>query len=967
MDPNRYPLRSRHADSSSRSLADSSGSAGGKIKGRGRSTDKPYPTTRPPREDWLWTGSVTPPTNTTESPTEGEQSSSNLRAEEAAAPEVASQVNVIVQPNQLKSPTRDTTSDMEMTPPAVNTPVPTQPSTPTSDSSSSAAPELAFSEDPSEETFLETENTPLSPRGGDASGTIIVSKKKRAIKFDEHGPKTIKIGDHSIITTGITTQPLSNMVLASMANPDYYRQTRNMLNSDTITFDIADNQVIIGSILFSNEPGHALPAGVPIAGVALQAIEPPVDRVDINMCNITAAPARKTGYIEEEAVITYLSGGTVNDRAVVSAIQPKLKMANANAAKFLTEDILSSRTYCDNYLMYAKLFTMAMTIEVFEQTGAVLAAVPFDNIFAPVFVNLDDPQLDYNLIADPIRRGAIIFVDGEDYLAQDLQIIHWLTQQGHRLDGAVPQLTPSCAYIKWPGFDVVVLVHGGAPLPPPAQPLTSGQLYGFINRVTGFRSEHEASLKGLYTATDMIGIQYHHVPAPIPAPAAPAPPVVGAPPGVGAAAPAAAGGGIAAAAAAPVAPLVVAPQAPPPLPPRRPYSFYLTSLTTRSPTFPRIFDYNVLLRLLGVKPQINQEARRELEAYFNLTRLERVRAFAFYTAAFSTFVTTILYNYNITVNHLILWAQAAPGQQLSNLIRSALTTMAQPYYDNQSEPAIYIQAKRAFDTLLGFRVCEGIYISSPWLLPEGQGHDNALAAYADLNPNHPPRITHPLAIDSMLLMRPVEWGVGGPDTKVDLSSEIIGVGQGVNRQGLRTCRGDKTYDEVAKSNTPCLIVPYGALIMNAVCNDFRWLGLPQITFSVADWSPGSQPEWSRPEAQLALLPAYHGGTHTLEPCTLMTYSDDNTLVAAPALIGAALAAHERARLQQWRGQIQPRVGFHLNRLRLPDTNTNPVSGILMSGMFAHMRLNADSHASSNSGSAQADVNALGQRPSLNSQ
>lgn len=105
------------------------------------------------------------------------------------------------------------------------------------------------------------------------------------------------------------------------------------------------------------------------------------------------------GYIDPALFNPYKNGGVISQRFVVSAIQPKLNIINAAAARFLSEYLTSAVEYCDNYVMYAKLYYQALVHDQALATGFDAAIDAFDAGNDPAFVNLSDPNLNYMDIA----------------------------------------------------------------------------------------------------------------------------------------------------------------------------------------------------------------------------------------------------------------------------------------------------------------------------------------------------------------------------------------------------------------------------------------------------------------------------------------------------------------------------------------------------------------------------------------
>lgn len=717
----------------------------------------------------------------------------------------------------------------------------------------------------------------------------------RRLRPESEASSFVKIGDNSIITTGITSE-LACDIPVSTQTPSYANFMRFFIPklaamADNFVIDVNAHTLSMQSILYSCEIGGRLGPGVEVHHPTFVTFDNPVASADRSTLTIHSGAARKLGAIDPSLLTPYMNGGVVSERFVVSAIQPKLGLANVAAARLLSEYLTSAVEYCDNYLMYAKLLYQALVLDVVTSLGLDIAVDAFPAGNDPTFVNLDDPNLLYTTISTPIVRGDIIFVDRIDYTPDDLQVIMWLAKEGTRASAAGNAHIPQCCYVSWPAIPVTVLVHGAPPAMPVAADLTANSIFSFVSRLATSRGEWGAALRGFYLALDQLGVTYEHD---------------------------ARDGGR--------------------------WHFLTPYLTFHSPIIPRVQDYNVLLRILQIKPTIDMDAQEELSAAMACTPDNRARLYALYNQSTTAIASTIVYDFNLTCTHLIQWGTGAGAMPAA--ARAVVQNYSQANVHSMRESNFLTQLKNLFPVYYGCAVPSQLYPSSDWLGTFG-GSANCDIAFIGLQLHQPPKLGNPLVVDNWLLVRPMEWGVSGPNTSLDLAKEIIDVGAPAAR-GWRSVRGSEKYAERAASSCPVKITIYGIQVLNAINNEFRWQVDHHPFFSAANWSPGLGVEWNPPVAMPDWTPNIIDALHTYEPCSIMSYRYDVDQVLAPALVGPqALNAPALRRLFNWRGGDQPQVGFYASTAMEIAPQASFIANMNLSSMFGHMTVAAppDSEAS----------------------
>lgn len=70
---------------------------------------------------------------------------------------------------------------------------------------------------------------------------------------------------------------------------------------------------------------------------------------------------------------------------------------------------------------------------------------------------------------------------------------------------------------------------------------------------------------------------------------------------------------------------------------------------------PQPWDYNLMLRILGVKPPNPSFGLREIQTWMQCAPMNRVNLAVLYTASIYVFPTTYLYSLQITAERLVEW------------------------------------------------------------------------------------------------------------------------------------------------------------------------------------------------------------------------------------------------------------------------------------------------------------------------
>lgn len=204
--------------------------------------------------------------------------------------------------------------------------------------------------------------------------------------------------------------------------------------------------------------------------------------------------------------------------------------------------------------------------------------------------------------------------------------------------------------------------------------------------------------------------------------------------------------------------------------------------------------------------------------------------------------------------------------------------------------------------------------------PEGQAAGYALIALTNaVAANHAFGYDDYRALDSIVVNRPVEWGMPDGDVTLDLTRDLHTVGPPEGR-GWRAHHGDEAYTSHALRAEGSLwwsYIPYGLHVVNVISQYLNMGEVPNLRASTTDSGVGQVTSWSAPAPINHLT--YEAASNTFLPGALLTFSWANMQVAAPAILGDQLEENQLMAMAAWRkeGPTPLRVGMPRRKVHLP--------------------------------------------------
>lgn len=683
----------------------------------------------------------------------------------------------------------------------------------------------------------------------------------------------VKTGDHSLEATGITSKLLLEEDAATTGPADFIRlygpttSTRN----DQFAY-VAGQGIQMTARIGVSAPGGGLTPTHDVVGTVLPFHGAPLNAGDARHdLHLHTGPAQEISTFSDADINHWITGGVANEKAVSNAIAGELRMANRVALSALTTCAMRGYRVFDNYLLYGKLIYWALVHDEFTFAGQAPAVVDFvvgDPV--PAAVNLDDANLDPTTLPGLITQNSMILVEGRDFSAgtpSDLQILHWITAPGCRINGtaaagAVPAAaSPHSCYLQWPAIPLAVLTHGAAPNWPAAALVSARALIDFALRLANTRQEWKSLERGIYLAFDLIGL--HMI-------------------GHGAAQ----------------------------------FTALRSDLSPVHPRVPGCADYNFMFRLTNLFPtERDPGARLEAQAFAGLTSSDRVRLITLYTAVKSSATTTLMYDLNMTCTDLAHWGDGGAVSNIFHAIMLGGLNTVSPA-NITGEPSMIGGPRKAFRLWLCCGVESDLLPQNTWGGPAG-GQWGYANVYNHMLQTAAPRHHSPLLIHNWIKILPVEWGLVAPKPKVNIESDLIYSGLAANR-GWYASKGASSYCAAIHGRTPFRAQIYGAQIPNVLTQSIRLAegDIGVFSFQSAQWHAlqtveGTSAQWEAIADELAADHPYIPGIFSYEPCTFRSFDYATATVRAPCKRGANIAA-QLFTYMNMRGEVLETVGVTIN-------------------------------------------------------
>lgn len=633
-------------------------------------------------------------------------------------------------------------------------------------------------------------------------------------------PKRLKFGAESVHPTGVLDKLAINCVEPD-GDSNLFTSLPAFCAAHPGLVAIEAHQVSVTSNLYRCGIDSAVGAPVAQAHIVLPTVAAPIADAAAVHVKVRFQDNRMLARLDPSVLEPYKIGTVINGKAVNTALEPKLMPSNNNLLTRCADLLFDANVRYDMTALYAKGMLYSMQIDLATEADNVVVAEAFPAGAVVTYINLDDNALTPEALRSPIQAGNIMLLENVHYVASDLQVIYWLAAQGRRVGAAADVQNSMANYTIWPAIHFTLLKHGAADAAPAAALVTSLSITSFLSRLASTRGEYDDFLRGLSVALDLIGTKYH-LTANI--------------------------------------------------------RYGRTSDINIAPvSLPAPHDYNFLLRVLGYQFGYTQHSKDQVISWLALNSNTRVRAMGAWSALRSAAVTTIMTSINATTNMLIGWCTG--NNQFNQGHVTFHATFCSPEGGDPSANApMYDMIRAAIAELTGFLQEPNLYPGSWWNGMAGAtaNAENALEGFTG---PLPPQDGTVLCIDEMLLTRPQEWGIVGPNPIVNFTSDLREFGPAA-QTGLWTADGEPAYSAAARGPQPYYYVPYGAQVAN-IAHRLGGGNNRALWKQTKAWHYGSAADWS--EAVLDGNAVFLNPLSIFKPCTILTYDWATAKVAAAVI------------------------------------------------------------------------------------
>lgn len=444
----------------------------------------------------------------------------------------------------------------------------------------------------------------------------------------------VKVGDNSVHTVNITDKVLAEYEDITLGGvPNFNVKFATAFDNGVGVVDYIANEVRVTSRLTRRSTANAYHPSHFARGIALYTFGhlPAPELIDYP--RVTFDQAASIGKIEESMVAPYLICGAPNLKNLESTLGSILQsttQVNRNIGAWIT----NKRQIVDNTAFYAKIMWYAVTLNLITETGRVPAATPWDDNNRVNYISLTNPATTADNIGAAIAALGFVFVENIDYQSpNDDVILQWIAQGSRRILAEVAGILPHMALVDWQPIPITVLIRAAAaPQIGDARCPDADALIRFALRQANARGENESLSKAIYWVMEHSGVEMKET--------------------------ARAGR----------------------------WHARWPDLGVGNLVFSAPDDYNVLLRLLHIKPMQKPEYLPDIEKWTQATPRNRLSLTALYNLSFSTFCTTALYNGNYDCLGATRWATGENDPR--PFVNAYSLDFFYPDYQSKSEPLI---------------------------------------------------------------------------------------------------------------------------------------------------------------------------------------------------------------------------------------------------------------------------------------
>lgn len=256
--------------------------------------------------------------------------------------------------------------------------------------------------------------------------------------------------------------------------------------------------------------------------------------------------------------------------------------------------------------------------------------------------------------------------------------------------------------------------------------------------------------------------------------------------------------------------------------------FINAMLEVNASNMPRPMGHNPIFNMLGLEAAPRNEAwlQADLDTLLGIGAARLPPVAALIAATLSLGASSVFHENNVTGREL-----NSLGGLVGVQMNAVPTILACINSNDRGHSPIYDIACGFAPQITPMVVNNSTYRGCEWSAAVRNIQDAHWAANRSWQGAFGPRIpmvTNPLSLSNILTSFSHLWGFSGPGIRYNLSGACIKGGG--DARGIYAGKGDKEYARVLGSQNPTEYVPYGAIMINMIAQNSRFIAAPVVAY-----------------------------------------------------------------------------------------------------------------------------------------
>lgn len=187
----------------------------------------------------------------------------------------------------------------------------------------------------------------------------------------------------------LTSDLLISSGISSSSNPDFIRKWGSKFR-EHVDYDAANYAIRLRTELLQSAPGGGFADALQVATPVIHLHRQPLPEVRRHDERVLYGASLIYANVSPSLLNAYMNGGVPSERFITSMLQPVLNCVNITTIRNITGSLESSLSFKATYLMYAKLLTYSLIMNVHQFAGDVATnCLGFAAEEVPNYINID--------------------------------------------------------------------------------------------------------------------------------------------------------------------------------------------------------------------------------------------------------------------------------------------------------------------------------------------------------------------------------------------------------------------------------------------------------------------------------------------------------------------------------------------------------------------------------------------------